>query len=643
VRYASNPIVDAYVAGVLDGSVLVNELARLAIERHVADLDRWPSIVVRGITPEETAADVSAAREAARARGDEFYFDEDAAQAFLDFYTLCRHVEGELAGQEFVPLPYQAAVDWISHGWMRTATGSRRFKERWIEEPRGNGKSFWQSCHELGMIVADQEPGAKAYSLATEKQQAAAAVWGIAAEIVRQSPDLVEELEVQDSFNNHRIFVPGTGCEFRPLKSDPKRADSLNPHSISCDEVHEWPKRELYTKLRTAIGKRRQAMLTNITTAGDDRPGTVYEELHDHAVRVLRGWQDRSFEDNEFFAIVFAIDNQADGCDEDADAYDEGNLYRANPALGHPGTSVRIEYLRSMANRARVEPEVERDYLRLHLGRRVSAKVKPIPDEQWKECGAPSRLEGLLVAGGEQGPEAVLGAETARILRLLGHREWSAFDSRPCFAGIDLSSSRDLTALTLYWPPWAEWPFETYRFFAWLPQENLEECHQRDHAPYDQWVREGWLELTAGDEIDEEFVLKRAVEVSEKYAVIQWAYDPWHAVRLQHAMFAATGIEMVKFVQNLPNFGEPTQLFLDSVKGKQPKLIHDGNPLARWCASNLVTKEDAHGNKRPHKKLSNYRIDPIVAAIMARGRAIVTPTAPPKGSIYEDRGVRFFG
>jgi phage terminase large subunit-like protein len=83
---------------------------------------------------------------------------------------------------------------------------------------------------------------------------------------------------------------------------------------------------------------------------------------------------------------------------------------------------------------------------------------------------------------------------------------------------------------------------------------------------------------------------------------------------------------MVKFVQDLPNFGEPTQMFLDSIAGR--KLRHDGNPLVRWCANNVVCKEDAHGNKRPHKMLSNYRIDPIVAAIMARGRAIVTPLPP---------------
>jgi phage terminase large subunit-like protein len=624
--HASNRVVDAYITGVLDGSVPVNELAHLSIERHIADLERWPCLAIRVPDPpdrDEIERRADEARAAAAVAGDEFYFDENAAQAILDFYRLCCLTEGELAGQEFVPLPYQATVDWITHGWMRTETGTRRFGERWMELGRGNGKSTWSAAHELYMMSCDGEPSAKVYAVATEKIQAASAVWGIAAAMVLGSPELASEFEVQDSFNNHRIFIPGTGCEFRPIKPDPKKADSLSAQSISADEIHAWPQRETYTKFKDATGKRLQGMFTNITSAGDDRPKTLYDEQHDHAVRVLRGWQDRSFEDNTFFAIIFAIDSKHDGCAEDANWEDEAEWYKANPSLGFPGTGVQLYYLRGQANRAKVDPEVLRDFLRFHLGRRIGAKIKSISGEQWKLCGAPAVLADLEHQAGEAGPEQLLGPETARILRALADRDWAAFNGRPCFAGIDLSSTRDLTALSVYFPGWESWPFETYRFWAWLPKENLKEACDRDRAPYDQWAREGWLELTEGDEIDEEVIFGRLLEVAETYQVVQWAYDQWHATQLKNNMFAATSIEMVKFVQDLPNFGEPTMLFLDSVAGR--KLCHDGNPLAHWCATNVVCKQDAHGNKKPHKALSNFRIDPIVAAIMARGRAIVTP------------------
>jgi len=622
-NYASNPKVDGYIRGVLDGSLAVNELARLAIERHVADLDHWPCVARRGSTKEETDANNDAAYNAAIAAGHEFYFDEDAAHLILDFYHYCRFIDGDLEGEVFDPLPCQAAVDWISHGWMRTSTGARRFNERWIEEPRGNGKTYWLACHELYMLGPDGEPGARVYSVATKKDQVAKeGVWHDASWIVRKSPELAAEFEVQDSANNHRIFIPGEPCEFTPLPSEARRADTLKPHSISADEIHEWPKRLLYVKFKTATGKRRQAMLTNITTAGDDRPNTLYEELHTHAVDVLRGWRDGSFLDNEFFAIIYAIDSKADGCAEDADHWDEAEWHKANPALGFPGTGVRIDFLRSQANRAKTNPEALRDMLRLHLGRRVGAKEKAISDLQWRGCSVLEKDPAQF--------EAEFGPETARILRALQQRppDWSSFEGRPAFAAADLSSARDLTSIAVYFPPWSDWPFETYRFFALFPRENLKAACDRDRAPYDLWAREGWLELTEGNEMDNAVVFKRALEINERYLIIQWSYDPWHALSLKNDMYAETGIEMVKFVQDLPSFGEPTRLFLDSIPGR--KLCHDGNPLVKWCAANLVTKEDHHGNKRPHKGLSSYRIDPIVAAIMARGRAIVVPIlAPP--------------
>jgi len=615
VPHASNKTVDAYIAGVLSGAVPVNELARLAIERHVADVERWPA----------------QSRDEALDRGDPFYFDEEAAQLVLDFYPLCQHVAGELAGRPFEPLPYQATVDWISFGWMRAADGKRRFNERWIEEPRGNGKTFWLACNGVYMMSVDGEFGAKVYAFATEKGQVSApdGVWGTARAVIDNSSALSGEFIVQDSFNNHRILIPGSECEFRPLKSDSRKADQLNPHCILGDEIHEWRHRDLYAKLKTAMGKRSQAMLSMFTTAGDDRPNTLYEELHGHAIRVLRGWRDESFIDDSFFAIVFAVDSKADGCEHDDDEFDEANWYRANPALGFPGTAVNLGHLRSMAHRAAVEPEVKRDLLRFHLGRRASGKTKAISDDAWKNCGCPQVLAVAEQHAGRGGIEKALGSETARILRALAAADWGPFDGRPSYWALDLSSARDLTALSGYFPPWEDWPFETYRFFAWLPQDNLVEACKRDLAPYDRWVREGWLELTPGNEIDNKLIFDRVLEVNERYLVVQWAYDPWHAVSLKNDVYAATGIEMVKFVQDLPSFGEPTRIFLDSIAGQ--KLRHDGNPLARWCASNVVTKEDHHGNKRPHKGMSDYRIDLIVAAIMARGRAIVTPvpTGPP--------------
>ena len=67
------------------------------------------------------------------------------------------------------------------------------------------------------------------------------------------------------------------------------------------------------------------------------------------------------------------------------------------------------------------------------------------------------------------------------------------------------------------------------------------------------------------------------------------------------------------------------------------KLRHGGHPVLRWMASNVAVELDAAGNLKPSKKRSTERIDGIVAAIMALGRALNQP--PPSRSVYEDRGV----
>ncbi len=563
-RYASNEYVDAYIGGVLSGEIPVGVYARLAVERHVHDLER------------QADPDFP------------YYFDEPAGQHVIEFYKFCSHVEGELAGQPFVPLPWQQFVDLVSFGWKKKSDGTRRFSERWEEVCRGNGKSFWLACTLLYFLVGDGEPGAKVYAAATKEDQAAL-VWGMGAEIAKQSPELSAVLKISDSVNNRLIIVPGTFAFFRPLGGDSKTADGLNPHAVSNDEVHEHRSRRLYAKLKTAMGKRRQPMLTNITTAGEDAGETIYEELRDHAVRVLEGWRDGSFVDDRFFAIIYAIDD-AD------DPFDENAWPKGNPSLGGYGAGVKIDYLREMSVRSQHDPEAKRDFLRMHCGRRASSVTRAIALDVWDACvGYP---DGAAI-------------------------NWDDHLGRPCILALDLSSTRDLTSLCQLFPPDELYPFWLYRWFNWLPTKNLAKKCEEDGVPYDQWAEDPhhWLELTEGNQIDELAVVHRVQELHETHQVLQITNDPWHAVQLGNVLQRESGIEIVGYRQDLKNFGAAVMHFLDEIVVGQ--LRHDGNPLVRWCAGNVVTKEDADGNRRFHKKLSKRRIDPMTAATMARGRALV--------------------
>lgn len=576
-HYAGNPAVDGYIRGVLSGSILASKWTRCAVERQVFDLTRVD-------TPEFP-----------------YVLDEERAQHKLDFNALCCHIEGELAGEPFDPLPFQAFVDWVVFGWVHTETRARRFAEAWIEGTRGIGKSFWAGCTCLYLTGFDGEPGAKVYSAATKEDQAAI-VWGVAAEIAKQSPDLQGLFTVYDSKNNHLIrLLDEPTCILRPLGADSRTADGLNPHGVVNDEVHEHRTRKLYMKLKTAMGKRKQPLLWNITTQGTDDVETLFDELSGHAEDVLDGWQNGSFIDERFFAIKWCLD-------EGDDPYDERLWPKACPALGVRGSGQKLDHLRDMANRARSSPEAERDLKRMHLGIRTSSVTKAIPRDIWDAC-----------AGHPDGTPI----------------DWASFDGDECVAAWDLSSTRDLTVVAAMF---RRGKLFYVRFWCFLPAENLADRIKDDHVPYDRWAAEGWLTLTDGNQVDELEIAKCIKAIKECYRVRQYTEDPWHAVQLEHILQRECGIEVVGYRQDLKSFGAAVMHFLDEIY--TGKLRHDGNPVARWAAGNAVTKEDADGNRRFHKKASRKRIDPITAASMCRGRWLVIGGEPdPAPSPYESEGL----
>lgn len=58
---------------------------------------------------------------------------------------------------------------------------------------------------------------------------------------------------------------------------------------------------------------------------------------------------------------------------------------------------------------------------------------------------------------------------------------------RECYAGLDLSSTTNITAFVLVFPPRNE--DERYEIvpYFWIPEENLRLRVRRDHVPYDVW------------------------------------------------------------------------------------------------------------------------------------------------------------
>ena len=350
VTGARHPVV-GYCRGVLEGSVPACEMIRLAVARHVRDLETGDA---RGLR-----------------------FDRQAAEFAVRFFGLLKHSKGEWAGSEFELSPWQQFVLWSLFGWKR-ADGLRRFRSAFVEVPRKNGKSTLSAGIGLFLMIADGEPGAEIYSAATKLDQAKI-TWEEAVRMVGKSPALSQMIRHWRSSNT--LTAEAQAAKFRPLGADADTMDGLNLHGAIIDELHAHKTSAVVDVLDTATGARRQPLIFEITTAGYDRESICYQHYL-YSKDVLRG----SVEDDRWFAFVAEID-------EGDDWQDERVWAKANPNLG---VSVRIEDLRAKAQKARAMPAAQNAFRRLHLDEWTQQSDRWIGLDLWDDnCAGLVRPEDL--------------------------------------------------------------------------------------------------------------------------------------------------------------------------------------------------------------------------------------------------------
>jgi phage terminase large subunit-like protein len=342
---------EAYIQGVLDGSVIVGKRIRLAVERHVRDLEKDPAFP--------------------------FYFDRDAGRRPIDFIEeFCRHSKGEWARKPVKLEPWQQFCFWLAFGWRRKDNGHRRFRIVYEKVARKNGKSTKLSGTGIYLLVGDQEPGAEIYSVATKKDQAKI-IHEEAIRMVRASPDLAEVLTVV----KNNISLIEAASKFEPLSADEKTLDGLNVHGGLIDEIHAHPNRGVYDVIETATGARRQPLIWCITTAGIVTPNSIALELEEYGDKILRG----IIEDETFLPLLWDID-------EGDDPWCEDTWIKANPNLG---VSVKWEDLRAKAQKAKETPAAQNNFFCKHLNVWSNARSRWIAVEKWDACKAEFRIEEL--------------------------------------------------------------------------------------------------------------------------------------------------------------------------------------------------------------------------------------------------------
>lgn len=479
------------------------------------------------------------------------------AEKVLAFLRTLPIVSGLKAGERLEVLDFQEQFVRGVYGNVDDL-GRRRTRLAALSVARGNGKSAVLAglslAHLLGPMM---EPYGECYAAALDREQAGV-LYRMTRAYIEATPWMAAAVNIKDW--HKEIVHEDSQSIWRALTSDARKAHGLAPSFWIADEVAQWRSRELWDNLATGMGKRAQALGVTISTqAADDLH--FFSEMLDA-------------EPNP--TIYVQLHTAPKDC-----ALDDREAWRAaNPALG---IFLNEDQFADAAARAMRSPSFEPSFRLLNLNQRVAAEGRFIDQADWDANGEafdPIELEGMA-----------------------------------CYGGLDLSSTRDLTAFSLWFPEVGK-----LLTWHWVPADTIAERAERDRVPYPIWADEGWIERTPGRATDRVAIARRLAEVRQSYDVKGIAFDRWRFEDLGK-LLSDEGIELplVEFVPGFKTYAAACDAFERAVLER--RMQHNGNPLLRWQAGNVVVETDAAGNRKPTKSKSLDRIDGIVTAIMACGLA----------------------
>lgn len=418
-------------------------------------------------------------------------------------------------------------------------------------------------------------------------RQQASIVFDVAKQMVEMSPALMRRSKLMGA--TKRIVNYGNAGYYQVLSTEVGGKHGFSVSGLVFDEIHTQPNRQLYDVLTKGSSDARQNPLHFIiTTAGNDRHSIAFE-LHTKAVDILEGRR----VDPTFYPVVY-------GLKDDEDWEDEANWYKVNPSLGY---TVDVERLRDAYREAKQNPADEITFKWLRCNMWVNSTVAWIPDAVFMK-----------------------GAEEIDLDEVAG---------RDCYAGLDLSSTEDITALVLIFPPRDETEKYILLPFFWVPEETIPRRVKHNSVPYDVWEKQGYILSTEGNVVHYAFIEQFIQQLGEKYHILEIAVDRWNATHMTQNL-EDMGFTMVPFGQGFASMSSPTKDFYKLLM--EGNIIHGGHPVLRWMAGNVVVDTDPAGNIKVTKARSKEKIDGIVAAIMALDRA-QRNEGPSSGSVYDERGL----
>lgn len=537
--------------------------------------------------------------------GAKLRYSAEEAERVLSFFRLLVFGQNEWAGKPFALLPWEEqfireffgiqVLD--DHGeWVRY----RRFG--YDEIPKKNGKTEFNAGLGLYFLLADGESRPHVAIFAVDK---------INADILYQCAKyMVEHTAMSEPKHRPMVYCRDSVREIRTrfgglmkvYSSDAEGKHGYSFSAILCDEIHAWrgvAGHRLWTVLTqgTDAARRQQAVLV-MTTAGDDPDRTsVGWELHERCRKLLawrRGEPEEPLDgdDPQWLPTMYGI-SVLTGDDPERiaklDIYDEALWRTCNPSYG---VTLMPRQFRAEARAARQSEAAERSFRWLRLNQWIATK-----DIGW--------LPLTLYDKTQWGGTGTKAEREAAVASLRG---------KTCYGGLDLSTTTDLTAMTLLFPPQEGLETAVAVFYAWRPRDGVLEAEQRDHVPYRDWERAGFLSLCEGDIVDFSQVEDKAAEAAELFDLRMLGVDPYLSRTLTQRL-AARGLHVVEIPQTMLSLSPPMKELERMIRAHE--MLHIHNTCARWCFGNVRCAVDGNENIKPMKNRSTGRIDITVSWIIA--------------------------
>lgn len=543
-------------------------------------------------------------------------FDPKAADRIIRYFpTVLRLAGGQFEGEPFNLHASQKFIVGSIGGWMKYSKRHdrelRRYRRAFIEEGKGNGKSPLAAGIGMYFMLSDKEPRAEVYAAATKKDQAMV-LFRDAVAFVDQSPALRHRVSKSGKNPVWNLSDIKTQSFFRPIANEDGQSGP-RPSCALCDEIHEHKDGTTIEMLERGFKWRRQPLLVMITNSGSDVKSVCYRE-HEAAIKVAHG----DMELDELFSYVCALD------EGDDPLHDPTCWPKANPLLG---VTVSEEELDREVRQAIAIPGTANSILRLRFC-------------VWTDA-----------------PRAWLARRTVEAV-LADYRP-AVHRAKKAFLGLDLSATRDLTALAAVVPTgFVDMPTDdgravrkpTFDAFieAWTPRDTMQIREDQDKAPYRVWVQKGFLHAPPGENVRLDFVAVRVAELSLEYDIEALAYDRY-AFRHFREELDKTGVtitqlehpqggirrakapeeELEEWKRNGGAAEEmPQGLWMPgSLKALEEAILERRirllrNPVLISAIMSAVTEEDAFSNRWFSKRKATNRIDPVVALAMAFGAAV---------------------